>query len=426
MKLNNTTFYEVIVELAQKFGLELPAFGQTSEKTELKNKIYELNKAATQFYTKTLLEDPSAQKAREYLFNRAIDTTIIHKFDIGFSLKQPDSLINHLIDNHKANFDVLESAGLISKRTTGTGYCDRFRNRIMIPIQNDKGDIIAFGARTLEDSQSPKYLNSPDTLVFNKSRNLFALHQAKDSIKSEDSVLIMEGYFDVISAHSHGLTNVVATLGTALTEYHIKILARYTESRRIYLAFDMDEAGINATSRGAEVIKSVFSVLGDIKQFDENFAPVSFINNRSSCEIRVVNTITGKDPDEFIRTNGIQAYKQLINQAPLLIDYQINRIIKSKGETNTPQEKADLSNMLIPILSEIKNSIIRNEYVRLVAERLEINEESLAIEVKKSLQKTYQKPKMQIIVNKNLKRHILAQKNLLSLYFIDSTHFSTL
>lgn len=426
MKVNNKTFYEVVVDLAEKFGLKLPSMQHSAEKTELRNKIYDINFAAAKYFTNLLLEEPEGKKAKEYLFNRGIDREIIQRFNLGFSSKQPDGLINYLVGNFKTDFGLLDTAGLISKRTTGEGYCDRFRNRIIIPIQDEKGNIIAFGARTLEDSQGPKYLNSPETPVFNKSRSLFGLHQAKESIKNLDSIIVMEGYFDVISAHSHGLTNVVATLGTALTEQHIKILARYTNSRLIYLAFDIDEAGVNATNRGAEVIKSVLGGLGDIKQFDENFsASSSETNNKTSCEIRVISTITGKDPDEFIRTEGIDAYKKLINQAPLLLDYQINRIIKSKDELSSPQDKIHVTKELIPILSEIKNSIILDEYIRLVAERLEINESSLSIEVKKSLQKsTRPRSGFPLILNKKSEKYVLAQKNLLSLYFINSEKHS--
>jgi len=427
MKINNNTFFEVISDLANKFGLELPTFGQTSEKTELKNKIYEINLETARYFNKILLESTEGIHAKEYLFKRDMDREIIQQFNLGYSLKQPDGLINHLIDNMKISYDLLDKAGLISARTSGNGYVDRFRNRIMIPIQDDKGNIIAFGARSLDNSQNPKYLNSPDTVVFNKSRSLFALYQAKDSIRSLDSIIIMEGYFDVITAHSRGLTNVVATLGTALTEQHIKILARYTDSRRIYLGFDADEAGVNATSRGADVIKSVFAGLGDIKQFDENFVSTGDINNRSSCEIRVIATNTGKDPDEFIRSKGIEAYKKLINQSPLLIDYQINRIINSKDEIQSPQDKASLIKQLIPILSEIKNTIIRDEYIRLISERLDINEESLSIEVKKSLQKSITpRADFKQLTTKNSEKHILAQKNLLGLYFINNENVSTL
>ena len=425
MKINNNTFYEVIVEQAQKFGIPIQTQNFSPEKTEIKNQILEVNQEAVSFFNKLLLDAPEAAKARDYLFKRNITEEVIEKFNIGYSLNSYDSLIKHFQDD---KIELLNKAGLVSEKSSGKGYLDRFRGRIMIPIQDEKGDFIAFGARALEDNQNPKYLNSPDTLVFNKSRSLFALYQAKQSIKEQDSVIIMEGFFDVISAHTHGLTNVVATLGTALTEQHIKILARYSDSRRMYLAFDSDEAGINATDRGAEIIKTVFSGLGDVKQFDENFAEISDKNNRSVCEIRVISNTTGKDPDEFIRTEGLDAYKKVVNQAPLLIDYQINRIMKSKEKIETPQEKSKVTQDLIPILSDIRNSIIRNEYIKLVSEKLMIDEESLNIEVKKSLQKVIKKEKISNQGKRqNLEEnHISAQKNLLSLYFLNSEKLSPL
>jgi len=427
MKINNNTFYEVIVEMAQKFGIPIQTQNFSSEKTEIKKQILEVNQEAVSFFNKLLLDAPEAAKARDYLFKRNITEEVIEKFNIGYSPNTYDSLIKHFQDKKTQN-ELLDKAGLVSEKNSGNGYVDRFRNRIMIPIQDEKGDFIAFGARALDNNQNPKYLNSPDTLLFNKSRSLFALYQAKQAIKEQDSVIIMEGFFDVISAHTHGLTNVVATLGTALTEQHIKILARYSESRRIYLAFDSDEAGINATDRGAEIIKSVFSGLGDIKQFDENFAEISDKNNRSVCEIRVISNSTGKDPDEFIRTEGLDAYKKVINNAPLLIDYQINRIIKSKGKIETPQDKAKITQELIPILSDIRNSIIRTEYIKLVSEKLIIDEEILNIEVKKSLQKVIQKEKNSTVEKtQNIEdNHISAQKNLLSLYFLNSEKLSPL
>jgi len=428
MKVNNESFFEVISELAQKYNLQLPSYGNYSEKVELRTKIYDLNAEAAKYYKDKLLNSPEAKQAKDYLEARGITKEVIEKFSIGYSLKQADGLMSHLMDKSKPGFDLLDKAGLVSKKSTGGGYCDRFRHRIMVPIQDDKGNIIAFGARALEDSQNPKYLNSPDTPVFNKSRSLFALYQAKENIRKSDSVLIMEGYFDVISAHTHGLTNVVATLGTALTEQHLKILAKYTDSRRIYLAFDVDDAGINATNRGAEVIKNVFSGLGSIKQFDENFTASGDINDRTSCEIRVISTNTGKDPDEFIRNEGIEAYNNLITQAPLLIDYQINRIIKSKGLLDNPQTKSHLVKELIPILAEIKNSIIMDEYIELISKRLSVSTESLAIEVKKSLQNltSEKKIKIQQQTNKKMEKHLQAQKNLLSLYFINSDKLSNL
>ena len=428
MKINNASFWETIVMLAGRFGIELPQAGVSSEKTELKNQILLLNKEAVDYYKKILIESTEAAQAREYLLKRGINNSIIERFNLGFAPNSFDALIKYLSDK-KCSRDILLKAGLISEKSNGNGYIDRFRNRIMIPIQNEKGDFIAFGARTLLDTQKPKYLNSSDTPVFNKGRSLFGIHQAKEAIKEQDSVILMEGYFDVISAHVHGITNVVATLGTALTEQHIRIIARYSDSRRIFLAFDSDEAGIAATNRGAEIIKSTFAGLGEIRHFDESFADSAVTKDRTVCEIRVLVTDTGKDPDEFLRTKGAEAYKKLIKKAPLLIDYQINRLIGLKDKADSPQAKANLSREIIPLLSEINNSIIRNEYIRLVAEKLGINEESLNIEVRKNLQKvtSVQKRKGGLlpILNKGQKC-VLAQKNLLSLYFSNNEKITPL
>jgi len=427
MKINGHSFYETISDLAQKFGIQLKSQNFSPEKNELKKQILNLNFEATRFYTEALLLSAEASKARDYLAKRNITEDVIRKFNIGFAPNSYDSLLKHFQGKGVEN-SLLSSAGLVSEKNSGNGYVDRFRNRIMIPIQDEKGDFIAFGARAIEDDQQPKYLNSPDTPVFNKSRSLFALYQAKQAIKEQDSVIIMEGFFDVISAHIHGLENVVATLGTALTEQHIKMLARFTDSRRIYLAFDSDEAGINATNRGAEIIKSVFSGLGDIKQFDENFAELSTGDNRSVCEIRVVSNSTGKDPDEFIRTEGLDAYKQVIENAPLLIDYQLNRILESADDVSSPQEKSHIISEIIPILSDIKNSVIRTEYVKIVAEKLVLDEDSINSEIKKNLQKVTKTPRTSNVKKEqnNEEKYLLAQKNLLSLYFVGSEKISPL
>ncbi len=408
MKVNNASFWETIVTLAQKFGIELPEAGVTSANTELKKQILEVNKQAAFYYKELLLEN---KEARDYLLKRDINEETIEKFNLGLAPGSIDGLIK------KYDREIISKTGLSS-----------FKNRIMIPIRDEKGNFIAFGARALKDSQGPKYLNSPDSPVFNKSKSLYAIHQAKEAIKELDSVILMEGYFDVIAAHTHGLANVVATLGTALTEQHVRIIARYSDSRRIYLAFDSDEAGVNATNRGADIIKSAFSGLGDIKHFDESFSDSTVKNERTACEIRVVTANTGKDPDDFLREQGAEAYKQLVKSAPLLIDYQINRIINLNDRSSSPQDKARLGKDVIPLLAEIRNSIIRNEYTRLVSERLSIDEEALNIEVKKSLQniKPGESSKKALTGINKEEKHLLAQKNLLSLYFLNNEKFAPL
>jgi DNA primase len=420
MKLNNSSFMDIITELAARYGIELPKFGFSSDKTELKNTIISANNIAASIFTQNLLTLKDAENARNYLFKRGITEAVINEFGLGFARNSVDTLFKCLSTEKNLKPELLDAAGLIIAKNNNQGYLDRFRNRIIIPIHNEKGDVIAFGARALEENQNPKYLNSPETPVFHKSKTLYGLFQAKEVIKSEDKVLIMEGYFDVITSHVHGLKNTVATCGTALTEQHLKILSKYTISRKIYLAFDSDAAGQTAAQRGAEVIKTTLNGIGEIKQFDESYSNSS-ISDNTICEIRVVTTESGKDPDEHIRHEGVESYKRSIYNAPLLIDYQINSIIKSKGEINSPQEKLNILKKIIPILAEINNGIILDEYARLISQRLSVDINTLKTELinHKKGEKLTQKVSRRIVTNSSNK-HVFAQQNLLSLYFISN------
>ncbi len=419
MKLQNQSFMEVITELAQKFGLEMPNTGFSSEKAELKKQIYEVNQKAAHFYSQQLKNNQEALKAKEYLNNRDLSDAILTEYQIGYAPKQFDALINYLVNTEKFTMDLLDKAGLVSQRSNGKGFLDRFRDRIIIPIHDEKGNVVAFGARALEDGQNPKYLNSPETPAYNKSRILYGLYQGINAIKAEDRVLIMEGYFDVITAHAHGIKNAVASSGTSLTDQHIKLISRFTPSRRIYLAFDSDTAGINATNRGAEIIKNSLGDLGEIKQFDESFGHEAS-KGKYSCEVRVVKTSTGKDPDEFIRTEGVDAYKKHVEKAPLLIDFQIDNVLSSFGELNTPQKKMKLIKAITPVISEVNNSITRNEYINKIAQIIRVDEKALREELNRGLSlKTTSIKRNTRFVTKTSKKHIIAQKNLLSFYFIE-------
>ena len=236
----------------------------------------------------------------------------------------------------------------------------------------------------------------------------------------------MEGYFDVISAQAHGVGNAVAACGTALTPDHVKLIARYTKSRRIYLSFDTDSAGQKATSRGATIIKEAFEGLGDIKQFDESY--ISSTDDKYSCEIRVISPPEGKDPDEFIRTVGAESFKKIIQNAPLLIDFQVNNFLKHKKEYKTPQEKSRYIREFLPVLLEIHNEIIRTEYVKMVADALNIDETSLEAEIKKlasyNTSEPISQPEIKKIVTKSVSVYEKAQKNLLSVFLVSDSPFT--
>lgn len=422
MKIHNWDYMQTINYLAERYNVELPEYnGDGGKHKEERTLMTEACKKAVEFYQDILLSSPSDNIAVKYLNKRDITPAIISKFSLGLSLKEPNMLYNNL----KRDYDdsILEKAGLILKSNQGR-YVDRFRNRIIIPIQNEQGEYIAFGARAIEEGQNPKYLNSSDSPIYNKSRILYGLYTAKEAIKQEDSVVIMEGYFDVISAQAHGIHNAIASCGTSMTLEHVKMLSKYTRSRRIYLSFDTDLAGQNATKRGGELIKSAFSGLGNIKQFDESH--ISTNDDKYACEIRVVSPPEGKDPDEFIRSSGAEAFKSYIEHAPLLLDFELNQLLKKKNEVTTPQEKSELVKEILPVLNDVQNPIIQSEYVKIVATALSLDDKALQQDVKKVSRTDFIVPEVSSVnVTKSSPIEEIAQKNLLSLFLVNVSPYST-
>ena len=420
MKTRNIEFMDLIRELAQQFGIEMPKnFNKNESSKDLKDLMIKANARAVEYYSDNLLKnyDKSAEKVLKYLTNRGISTDIMKKFRLGLALKSYTGLYDELKKDFSDN--VLEKAGLILPGHDNR-YVDRFKNRIIIPIQNEFGDFVAFGARAIDEGQSPKYLNSSDSLIYNKSKLLYGLYTAKEAIKEQDCVILMEGYFDVISAQAHGIENCVASCGTALTQEHVKLLSRYTKSRKIYLSFDTDSAGQKATERGAQVIKEVFEGIGNIKLFDESY--ISTSDDKYSCEIRVIAPPEGKDPDEFIRSVGAESYKKFMEHAPLLVDFQLNNILKEKDNYKTPVEKARFVKRLVPVLREIGNYIVRAEYTEMAAQALGIDSKAL---LQEGNTQTTQHPESFVKnVTKNLTIYEKAQKNLLSVFLVNDSPLS--
>ncbi len=419
MKTQGKDFMEVIKEYAEKFHLEMPqSFGTGTEKG-LKEELIKACTKAAEFYNLRLTKDSESASVLEYLNNRGINNDIIRKFQLGLAPKTSDFYAKF---KNEFSDEILEKAGLISQKD-GRFY-DRFRSRIIIPIHNEFGEVVAFGARALTDDQQPKYLNSSDGPIYNKGKLLYGLYTAKESIKEEDCVVLMEGYFDVISAQAHGIENCVASCGTSLTTDHVKLLSRYTKSRKIFMSFDTDAAGLKATDRNAELIKEAFTGLGSIKQFDESY--ISTSEDKYACEIRVIAPPEGKDPDEFIRTAGAESYKQYMEHAPLLIDFQLNNILKDKNEAKTPQEKTKFVKRIIPILREIKNEIVQSEYIRMVSSTLGIDETALLNEIRKMKEeiKSDESHIVNRIVTKNSSIEEKAQKNLLSVFLVTDSPLS--
>ncbi len=417
VKSENRDFKEVVAELADRFGIEMPKnLKSTPESKTLKDNMKKACTEAAKFYNSRLKTDKDSSKAMRYLTSRDINEDIIKTFSLGWAPNNYDELYKEL--SSKFPEDVLEKAGLILKSSKGN-WIDRFRNRIIIPIQNENGEYVAFGARAVDEDQNPKYLNSSDSLIYNKSKLLYGLYTAKDAIKSEDAAIIVEGYFDVISTQAHGVKNCVASCGTAFTGEHVKLLSRYSKSRRIYLSFDTDSAGVTATNRGGEVIKDTFKYLGSIKQFDESH--IASDDNKYSCEIRVISPPEGKDPDEFIRSVGVEEYLKYVKNAPLLLDFQLNMALKQRHDIKSPQDKSRLISEILPILGEINNKVIQGEYVKMVSGTLDVSESILLKELKK-----YAVNEITTVVSEVVRGNVTvssqisknAQKNLLSAFLI--------
>ena len=419
MKINNQTFGDVIKDLAQQFNIELPhTYGNSKQFTEEKQQVKDLLKKACEYYYNNLLTMPEAKPALDYLEKRGITREIIDEYKLGYSPKGYSELQNKF----KAQYvpQVFEKAGLTVKTEKGDNV-DRFRHRIMIPIRDEAGEVIAFGARAIEANQNPKYLNSPDTLLYNKSRILYGINIAKQNMIQEDYVVIMEGYFDVISAQAAGLKNAVASCGTALTVDHVRLIAKYSKSRKIYLAFDTDSAGLKATQRSTDVIKEAFAGLGNLKIYDRAYSSLN--DDKYTCEIRVVAPFDSKDPDEYIREYGIDEYKKYIKKAPLLLDFELGQILKEYNSDFSPTDKLALVKKIMPLIEEIPNNIVQNEYIKLVSERIDIDEKALIREINRSknLQNTINKD-FTGIVTKSSNISEKAQKNLLSLFLAGGTN----
>ncbi len=367
MKINNQTFAEVIEEQAANLGIELPKknLKNITERKHEKERLYDAMELACKFFKQNLLNN---SKALEYLEKRGITEGAIEMFSLGLAPKGNNEIKNHLT-NLGFTIDELNKAGLVYEKEGA--FFDRFKNRIIIPIKDVNSNVIAFGARAILEGQMPKYINSPESSIYNKSSVLFGLNSAKDAIAEKDSIIFMEGYFDVISAQLGGVKNAVATCGTALTPQHIKLISRYSRSRKIYLAFDTDAAGKKAIDHGAEVIKNIFCALGNIKQYDFNYASTE---DENVCEIRVVQEIEGKDPDEYIREFGGAQYLEKVENAPLLLDYRLNQIYSSLDTNISPQEKSNLVIHIADILAEIKNPVILDEYIKRAAFKLDVKE----------------------------------------------------
>jgi DNA primase len=329
-----------------------------------------------------LLNNPQAQIARDHLSKRGITAQTIETFQLGYALESWDALHNHLLQKSFSNEELIDAGLLVQREDERTGEIrtfDRFRNRVMIPIHDGKGRPIGFGARALKPGDEPKYLNSPQTALFDKSHTLFALHAARQSIRDQKVAVIVEGYMDALAAHQHGFHNVVASLGTALTETQFKTTEeQFAQLRRIVkkvvLALDPDTAGINAMLRGLDVARKSES-LDRIEM--PVFSPRGLVGVEGKLQIaiHVLTLPNGQDPDEIIGTDP-DLWRQLVEQAPPILQFYIEKRC-AECNLDDPKERSSVAKELLPIIHDVADPVEQAAYIQQLARRLKVEERAM-------------------------------------------------
>lgn len=347
IKIENLSFVEAVKFLAERARIELPEADDRNfdyKSVKLKEEILKINAEAGRYFYSNLI-GPKGTKAREYLVNRGISDVEIKKFGLGYADEESNDLVDFL-QRKGFSEEVILASGLVYKSKKNE-LRDKFKSRIIFPILDAKDRIVGFGGRVLDNSL-PKYLNSPETLVFNKRKNLYGLNLARRS--GERTVIVVEGYMDVISLHKYGMTNVVATLGTSFTQEQARLLRKYFEE--IIIAYDSDVAGQNAAMRGLELISNM------------------------DIPVKIVRFEGAKDPDEFVRKNGIELFKEVVANAKSLVEYKIE-VLKNQFNLNDINQKVKFVNKVVSVLVKVQSDIERDAYVKKISKETGISVEPI-------------------------------------------------
>lgn len=366
MQIDHVDFRGALEQLAARTGVELKPAGPppAPEEIERDQRLLEINSRAANWFAHVLWQTRQGEAGRTVLERRGVDRKTAERFQLGYAPESWDALIRHM-GERDVQVDELIAAGLAIEREGGGCY-DRFRDRLIFPISDKDGHVIGFGGRTLGDAQ-PKYLNTPQTSLFDKGSNLYALHLAHDAIRRTRDVIVVEGYMDAIAAHQFGFENAVASMGTALTGAQVRLVRRSVD--RILLALDSDIAGQMATIRGLDVLRE-----GLVEADRPTADPAGLVRFERTLktDIRIVRLPSGKDPDELIRKD-VDAWRRAIDAPVPLVDFYIDTVIGGTRPFD-PREKSEMVRKLAPVLQEIGDRIIRAHYVSEVAKRLQINE----------------------------------------------------
>ena len=366
MKREGWDFRTALEELARRAGVELrPRTPAQVEAEEEADRLRGLLDAVGQYYNHLLRHAPEAGKARSYIAKRGLSAETVEHFQLGYSLPGWDRTRTYLIERGYT-IEELVKAGLLVEREDGTSTYDRFRDRLMIPIRDAQGRVIGFGARTLDPEGVPKYMNSPQTALFDKSRTLFGLDLARQAIRREDRAVIVEGYMDVMQAYQAGFSGIIAQMGTALTEPQLRQLQRYT--KRLVLALDPDAAGIQATLRGVQVARQVLK-----QEWEPVFDPRGLVGYeaRLGAEIRILRLPGGQDPDDLIRKDP-ERWATLVEEAVPVMDFYLQMLLEGLDPDDT-KAKARIVDTLLPVLRAVADPVERDGYVQKLARALRVD-----------------------------------------------------
>lgn len=339
------SFPESVRLLADRAGIVLPSEQIPDEEASEVDSIYQTLRFAAGSFFKLLTQSPTAQDAREYLERRGLTGESVKRFGLGFADNTWDGLIKEARKAHISS-ELLEKAGLIIAKKNRDGHYDRYRNRIIFPITSHVGKVVGFGGRVLDPEDEPKYINSPETKVYNKSRVLYGLFQARNEIRKRDEVLLVEGYTDVIALHQAGLEHAVATCGTAVTVEQIKLLSRYTN--RIVLLYDADSAGIRAAFRAIDLI------------LEHGFGASA------------VSLPPGQDPDSYVRKEGAEAFDSYLKRERQDVVHFILNHARSADKMKTPEDQAGVQRTILRTIGKIQDPLVRESYVKLASEAMDI------------------------------------------------------
>lgn len=372
MKREGWDFPEALSHLAKQAGVQLraPSPGEQAKKDE-NVRLRSLLEDAVTYFRHQLLHTEAGKSTLEYLHQRGLNDETIEAFGLGYAPDGWDTTLQHFLDKGVSVEELME-VGLISEKDEG-GYYSKFRHRVMFPIRDARGRMAGFGARALRADERAKYLNSPQTAVFDKGHLLYGLDRARKSIRAEDQVVIAEGYFDVIALHQAGHTNTISPMGTALTEHQLRQLKRFT--RRIILALDADAAGTKATLRGLQVARETMD-----READPIFNARGLLRNeaRLQADIRVTTLPEGKDPDDIINQRP-EDWREILEAAKPIVVHVMETLAEGK-DLEDPKVKTEIASQVVPLIQDLPSAIERDTFLQRLARFLHVSEETLLLE----------------------------------------------